>query len=209
MSHRIAIIGTNSLARECYWTLKATMENDSSINFQGFLSFEGFVGDLKELAHLHIGSDDDYSPTPGDRLVIGIANPKIRLRLYDKWKKRKASFFNIIHPETIVNGPVDFGEGNILKGYSAVSCNTHLGEGNLYNGVVIAHDVTIGRSNMFGVGVKLLGGVKVGSCNSFGVDSVALPGARIGDNNTIAPGAVIYKGCRNNCVMAGNPALPL
>jgi acetyltransferase-like isoleucine patch superfamily enzyme len=31
--------------------------------------------------------------------------------------------------------------------------------------------------------------------------------AKIGNNNVIAPGAFVYKGCRDGCLMAGNPAL--
>ena len=36
-----------------------------------------------------------------------------------------------------------------------------------------------------------------------------LPKARIGNRNILAPGSFVYKGCRDNCRLAGNPALNL
>jgi len=36
-----------------------------------------------------------------------------------------------------------------------------------------------------------------------------LSGAKIGNDNTIAPGAFVYKGCRDNRLLAGNPALDI
>ena len=33
--------------------------------------------------------------------------------------------------------------------------------------------------------------------------------SKIGDNNKIAPLSAVYKGCKNNCYMAGNPALKI
>ena len=59
--------------------------------------------------------------------------------------------------------------------------------------------------------------------NSLGIELVKIPKSNklydaikshpdirlchIGDNNIIAPLSAVYKGCKNNCYMSGNPAL--
>lgn len=211
MGIKAVIIGNGSAARECYWTLRDVMEADSSISFKGFLAFEGFQGNLEELAEYELGSDDDYRQSSDEAFIIGNGNPSLRIKIYEKWKSRSARFMNLIHPTGILYKSLDLGEANVLTPLCCISCNVKLGEANYYNGptVVLAHDVQLGRGNVLAPGVKLLGGVKVGSGNSFGADATVLPGGRVGDGNKIAPGAVLYKGCRNNKIMAGNPAISL
>lgn len=207
MLHGVVMIGNSGAGRECYWLLQDVMKADSAVSFKGFLSFEGFAGDLKELSAHALGSDDAYSIQPNDVFVIAIGDPHLRLKAYAKWKARGAQFFTLIHPSATINETAAVGEANIFTRDCYISCNVSIGNANFFNGQVsVGHDCSIGDANFFGPYSLLLSNNRIASCNLLGARSVLLPGAKIGNGNTLAAGAYVYKGCRDNCVMAGNPA---
>jgi NDP-sugar pyrophosphorylase family protein len=202
------ILGNAGAARECFWLLRDVMKERDDVFFKGFLAFEGYAGKLRELADLALGPDDAYIFAPDDVFIIGIGLPALRLKAFHKWKDRGARFMNLTHPTVRRVAEADAGEGNVLAHNCHISCNVTLGNANYLNGsVVVGHDSRIGDGNFFGPFAVVLGDAAIGSGNSFGVHSVVLAGARIGNGNTIAPGAYVYKGCGDNRVLAGNPAL--
>jgi acetyltransferase-like isoleucine patch superfamily enzyme len=206
----VLIIGNSGAARECYWLLRDVMQQQGDLSFKGFLSFEGYLGELRELSDLQLGVDDTYVPVADDVFVIGIGAPDLRMKAFCKWKERGAEFFTLVHPVCTIQSGVTLGEANIFACASYISCNTSLGSANYFNGsVVVGHDVTLGDANFFAPFSFVGGDVRIGSRNSFGVRSTVLAKARIGNDNTIAPGAFVYKGCRNNTIMSGNPALDI
>lgn len=207
MKKRLVIIGNSGSARECYWLLREVVEKEENLDFKGFLAFEGYQGNLCDLAGYYLGSDDAYQAAPEDVFVIGIGTPALRLKAFYKWKARGARFINLIHPNVRFTGAIPLGEANILASGTYISCNSALGDANYLNGsVLVGHDSRIGNGNFFAPYCVLLGETVIGSGNSFGVHSVVLAGAKIGDGNTIAPGAYVFKGCKDGRVMAGNPA---
>ena len=206
----VLIIGNAGAARECCWLLRDAMQQHGDLAFKGFLSFEGYPGELREMADRQLGVDDAYAPAPGDVFVIGIGEPALRMKAFRKWKTRGAEFLTLIHPVCTLLPNVTLGEANILARACHISCNTAIGSANYLNGsVTLGHDVTVGDANFFGPFNLVLGDVRIGSGNSFGAHAVVLARANIGSNNTIAPGAFIYKGCRDGRLMAGNPALDI
>lgn len=208
MAGGVVIIGNSGAARECYWNALDMLGD--SFRFRGFLAYEGFPGELKELSGLEIGSDESFTPRPDDVFVIGIGSPELRSRAFAKWKARGARFLTLIHPVSFLSPGTVMGEGNIVACSCYVSCNVEIGSANFLNGsVTLGHDARVGDANFFGTFSLILGGATIGSQNAFGVRSTVLPGAKIGDGNTIAPGAFIYKGCGNGRLMAGNPALDM
>jgi acetyltransferase-like isoleucine patch superfamily enzyme len=206
----VVIIGNSGAARECYWLLPEMLKTREDLYFKGFLAFEGYKGDLRDLASFALGSDDDYVSEAGDLFVIGMGLPALRLGAFRKWKARGARFLNLIHPSVILVGNAALGEGNILASGVYISCGAELGDANYLNGrVIIGHDARVGDGNFFGPCSLVLGGARIGGGNSFGVQAAVLAGAKIGDGNTIAPGAYVYKGCGDGRVLAGNPALDI
>jgi sugar O-acyltransferase (sialic acid O-acetyltransferase NeuD family) len=203
----VVIIGNSGAARECHWLLGEVAQREPDLAFKGFLAFEGYAGDLRGLSHLQMGNDDDYAAAPGDVFAIGIGLPALRQKAFDKWKQRGAAFINLIHPSVTVLPEAQMGEANTINSGSFLSWGTIIGNANHLNGgITLGHDVVVGDANFFAPDALVLGEVRIGSRNSFGVRSTVLAKARIGNDNTIAPGAFIYKGCRDNAIMAGNPA---
>lgn len=208
MKKRLVIIGNSGAARECYWLARDCMDAGAGMEFRGFLSLEGYQGQLHELSEHFLGVDDAYTPARDDVFVIGIGEPALRRKAFLKWKGRGAEFVTLIHPRAQLIGDISLGQANILHCDSYISCNTKIGDANYLNGsVVIGHDATIGDYNFFAPFSLVLGGAAVGSENTLGVHSVLFAHARIGNSNKIAPGSYVYKGCGNAKVMMGNPAL--
>jgi acetyltransferase-like isoleucine patch superfamily enzyme len=206
----VVIIGNAGAARECYWLLRDVMQEQKNLSFKGFLAFEGHNGDLRELRGMELGFDDQYAPGNDDVFLIGIGMPALRLKAFHKWKEKGVRFMNLVHPSVRLVGEVALGEANILAHHCHISCNASLVDANYLNGsVVVGHDTRIGSGNFFAPFCMALGDVSIGDGNAFGLHSAALAGAKIGHNNRIAPGAYVYKGCGDNRVLAGNPALDM
>lgn len=213
MQH-IIIIGNSGAAHECHQLFTDCWWHSPSFRFstmfKGFLSYKGYVGNLGELSFLALGDMDTYELQPHDRFIIGIGNPALRCEIYTAMKKRGASFLNLISPWSYIPGDFKMGEGNIINSSCNFSCGSVIGNANYFNGGVrLGHDVHIGNFNFFGPSTTVLGGANVGDGNIIAVQSTLLERSHIGDHNHLHPASVIFKGCGNDCRMAGNPALKM
>lgn len=209
---QVVIIGNSGAARECYWILQDLLQSAPSLRhyykFHGFLDWKGYPNNLKELATLYLGTADSYKISAEDLFVIGVGEPNLRKVIFEEFKAHNATFMNLIHPWTDICASAEMGEGNVFQRGCTVYCNAKIGNGNYINGAAnISHDAQIGSFNFLGPYSLVLGGAQVGSCNHLGPHSVLLEHSVMGDGNLLAPGSTIYKGCKNNCRMAGNPAL--
>ncbi len=209
----IIIIGNSGAARECYWVLQEVFANNTWENhsiFMGFLSWKAYQGDLKELSHFYLGDCDTHEVSSENCYIIGIANPHIRQQIFKELSAKNANFMNLVHPSVYICPSARLGQANVLQRGSTVYCNAQLGNGNYLNGAVnLAHDAAVGDFNLLGPYCMVLGNATMGSHNQLAPYCVLLNNTKIGHNNILAPNSFIYKGCKDNCRMAGNPALKI
>lgn len=208
---KIYIVGGNGFARECYYNIQLMAKTCPEIEVAGFLGHGGYghTVDYKHLQHLYLGEESEHKFVSGEYAVIGAAYPEIRKVIYDDLMKRGVQFFTI-HVGDPLNESVDIGEANIFIPFFSCSCNVKIGHGNVFNGEVgVGHDVVIGDFNFFGPRANVLGGVSIQHNNTFGSNTIVMPKAKIGCNNKISPLSVVYKGCRNNAYLHGNPAMKI
>ncbi len=209
---QIIIIGNSGAARECYWLLQDVFSHDVTLSqeytFAGFLSWKGYVADLKELHTKFLGNSDEHHVCPETLYIIGIASPQLRQQVFEEFSKKNAQFMNLIHPTAYICPSASMGQANILQRSTTLYCNAKLGNGNYLNGSVnLAHDATVKDFNLLGPGSMVLGNAQVGSANQLAPHCILLNNTTIGNNNILAPNTCIYKGCRDNCRMMGSPAL--
>ncbi len=207
---KVYVVGGKGFAKECYMHIMYMINLDPTINFGGFIGHNGYKVDFDNLNHLFVCDLAEFEFGAEDYAVIGAAYPKLREIIYDDIKKKENSkFFTIVLTSHSYLSPlVEYGEGNIFMTPCTPSVHVKIGNANVFNGdVIIGHDTVIGDFNFFGGKSQILGECKIGNSNTFGVNSILLPKAKIGNNNKIAPLSAVYKGCKNNCVMLGNPAL--
>ena len=206
----VVIVGNSGFARECHIMLRQMMRADAEISFRGFLSFEGYEADLKEQSENFIGVDDNYTFAPHEAAVIGIGDPTLRRKAFEKLRGKDVPFFTLIHPSSYVDDSTVLGEANIIGANCHISCDCSIGNANVLNGLVhIGHDTAVGHYNFIAPNVQVLGCVRMGDRNSVGATSVILPHARMGDGNIIAPLSAVYKGCGSGVYMAGSPAVKM
>lgn len=205
----VVIVGNSGAARECYWLLRVAREADEKVPpFKGFLAWKGYAGQLCELARFSLGSSQDYQPAHDDLFVIGMGKPALRLAAYAWLKSLQARFYTLMHPNAYVCPSAVVGEANIFQRDCVVQANAGIGNANFFNGgVIVGHDAVIGDGNTFNLYTGISGNVRLGNANQLAPGCVVLEHAKIGNWNIFAPGAVIYKGCRDHCLMSGNPAL--
>ena len=206
----VYIVGGDGFARECYMHLQTITGYGSEIKFGGFLGHGGYGAgvDYKSFQRLYIGEVSEHQFTTDEYVVIGAGYPNLRKKIYTELKARGINFFNIITPSCGIEPSSEIGECNVIVEFSKISVNCKIGNGNVFNcNIIVGHDSTIGDFNFFGPRSSILGNVKIGNENQIGTNSVLLPKAKIGNNNIIAPLSAVYKGCKDKCYMAGNPAL--
>ncbi len=205
---KVFIVGGDGFARECHSNLNVMKRDDPSIEFGGFLGHGGYghTVNYKHLQKFYLGEESDHVFKDDEYAVIGAGYPELRRKIYNDLKKRDVRFLNIIC--TPLDPSVCCGEANIFVPPFFGSVNLTIGNGNVFNGnVIVGHDTEIGDFNFFGPRSSVLGAVKIGNDNTVGTNAVILPHAKIGNNNKVAPLSAVYKGCRDNCYMLGNPAL--
>lgn len=207
MTKRIFIVGGNGFAKECVQYVRWNIAAGADMELGGLVGHNGYVVDFGELNNLFVGDLSKMNFGPDDYCVIGAGYPELRRKIYNDIVKQGGQFINLCIGCFIPDG-VSIGAGNIfistqLNGYTGIE----IGNGNLFNGnVVVGHDTKIDDFNFFGPSAHILGDVKIGNDNIIGTNAVMLAHATIGNHNKIAPLSCVYRGCRDNCYMMGNPA---
>ena len=211
---KLIIIGTGEFSREVYSYIKIS-KNEKDIFFKGFLDYTSkFLKEFK-LEKLFLGDEDSYKFSKLDYVLIAIADPVKRKKIFLKIKdKKNIKFFNYIHESAIINkNVVEIGEGNFFGPNCVLTHNIKLGSFNIFNTMVsIGHDAKIGSFNTLNSHCDITGKVNIGNGNFFGSRVSLLPSAEISNCNKVSAGSVIYKKLNNNKkfknkgIFHGNPA---
>lgn len=206
---KIYIVGGNGFARECYCYIEEISKINPEIVFAGFLGHGGYghTVDYINLQKYYKGEVSDHKFQDDEYVVIGAGYPELRCKIFEDLKAMNVKFYTLFTVNSSINDYVEIGEGNIFNETRITSPHIKIGNGNLFNDeIIVGHDVEVGDFNFLGPRSQLLGSVKVGNMNTIGANAILLPSSKIGNNNKIAPLSAIYKGCKNNCYMMGNPA---
>ncbi|MEO8236816.1 MAG: acetyltransferase [Flavobacterium sp.] len=150
----------------------------------------------------------DYFNTIDNRFTIGIGNPILRKKLFDKFISLGGVFTSTISPSANVGSfDVHIGNGtNMLSGV-IISNSSKIGMGCIvYYNSIITHDCKIGDFVEISPSVTLLGRSTVGSYSQIGSNVTILPDKAIGKNVIIGAGSVVTKDIPDNCVAVGTPA---
>ena len=149
-----------------------------------------------------------YLKTIDNQFTIGIGNPVLRKRLYDKFIALGGEFTSTISPLATIGC---FGnhieEGcNIMTG-TVITSDLTIKKGTLINlNCTIGHDSVIGEFVELSPGVHISGNCTIGDYTVFGTNATMLPKLTIGKNVVIGAGSVVTKDLPDNCVAVGIPA---
>lgn len=149
-------------------------------------------------------------PTPLS-VAIAIGTPQTVRTLTERIKNPNIDFPNLIAPSAVVADPASLkmGRGNLVCGFSWLSCNVVMGDFNLLNGyITVGHDARIGSCNVFMPSCHISGGVEMGNCNFFGLNSAVLQYVKIGSDVRVGAGAIVMRNAtKEGSLYMGNPAM--
>jgi sugar O-acyltransferase (sialic acid O-acetyltransferase NeuD family) len=195
---RLFIIGAGGFGRELEsWISRIPNEKLPWI-LAGFIddkpdSLNESARDLK-----YIGTTD-YLFHEDDSVIIAIANPDDKEKLYQKMKS-KVRFITYIDPTAIIGKYTKIGEGCVICPNSIISANAILGDCVTVNlGSQIGHDAKVGSFSSLMGNVDIGGSSSLGKKCYMGTQSCLTPKIKLGDDITIGIGSVVV----NNLVEPG------
>lgn len=149
-----------------------------------------------------------YFKATSKKFTIGIGNPILRKKLYDKFTSLGGEFTSTISPFAQVGffgNQIETG-CNIMTG-TIITSDIQIKKGTLINlNCTIGHDSIIGNFVELSPGVHISGNCKIGDFTVFGTNATMLPKLNVGKNVIVGAGSVVTKDLPDNCVAVGIPA---
>src|SRR5690625_775112 len=141
----IVIIGAGGYGREVAWLIEDINKENPQWNIIGFVDDnESIQG--KQLGEYKVIGTTDYLMEKELNVVIAIANPFIREKIYNKLKSTKNLFPTLIHPSVIYSDSVIFEQGVVVSAGSIVTVDITIDDFVIIDrGCNIGHETKISK----------------------------------------------------------------
>ena len=204
---RLLIIGAGGCGREVLQWAKDIQKEKATWTSICFLDDDPQVLDAFKLKEVVAGAIDGYQPCNGDEFICAIGDPVTRLAICNTFRKKGASFTNVIHPTVIIADYSSIGTGVILCPRTIISTNVQIGDFVLINTSCVAgHDVTLEQGCTLSAQCDLMGGAYLEEATFLGSGARIFPTIRVGKGAKIGAGSVVIRNVPANVSVFGNPA---
>lgn len=156
----------------------------------------------------HLEDAENYFTTTDKKFTIGIGNPILREKVYEKFIAIGGEFTSVVscHSEIGSYG-ISIGDGCIIMGGVRISNDVKIGKGTMvYYNSVITHDVEIGKFAELSPNVSILGRAKIGNYTHIATGAIVFPDVKIGNNVIVGAGSLVTRDLPDNCTAVGIPA---
>ena len=142
--------------------------------------------------------------------MVGIGEPVIREKIFNKVKERGYNFATLVHPSASVAGNARIEEGTVICYNAYVSVDTYLAENSLVQPMsVVGHGCMIGKNSVISAFVSMGGNSRIGDNSFVGMNVPIKQGAVIGSGSVVGMGSVVVRDIPDGVVAVGNPARPM
>lgn len=149
-----------------------------------------------------------YFQNTDRRFTIGIGNPELRQKLYNKFIELGGVYCSTIASTSIIGhygNSIEAGCNIMQK--TIITNDVRVGKGVIINQLSsIGHDVIIGDFVEICPSVSVSGNCTIGKKTFIGTNAVILPKITIGENVIIGAGSIVTKNLPDNCTAVGIPA---
>lgn len=207
-AERWLIVGAGGFGREIFYWTQGQVQSTGQDFPIGFLDdnpdcFKTFPS----LAPYWVDRISDYVPRPGDRLLMAIGDPTIKLQIGQKLIDRGATFATYIHPKAVVTADAKLGTGCIVCPLTVICCNVTVGDFVALNlGTVVGHDSTISDGCTLSPHANVSGQSYLERGVFIGCQAVILPKVHVGEFARIGAGSSVIGHVRSHSTMLGVPA---
>lgn len=140
-------------------------------------------------------------------VIIALGTPKHRKTLYDKVKRAKYSFANVISPKATISKDAKLGTGIIVEMSSYIGFDATISDNTFISGgVCVGHHTIVGKHCVVLQYSVLAGGVLLGDSSFVGQNSTIRERTNIGDKSVISMSSAVFNDVPSGMVVMGNPA---
>ena len=142
--------------------------------------------------------------------ICAIGDNKVRSQKYQFLKKEGFNMLSIVHPKSLIDTKVEYGNNVIIEMGTAIHTCSIIG-----NNVFLGGDALIGHHNKIGNHVLIGGNVSFGGSVitedyvSIGVGASIKPGVKLGRGSVIGVGAAVINDVLPGTTVVGVPAKPI
>ncbi|NOI37752.1 acetyltransferase [Vibrio sp. 070316B] len=207
MNKTFYILGAGGFAREVYSYLRENRFKIDGFSCAGFLDDNPQALDDFFLEHSIVNGLLTKELPKCSKLVMAIANPSLKEKLYKFYKNLGHEFITYVHDSAFVGESVVLGEGTIVSPQSVITANVSIGNCNTINVLsTIGHDAKIGDFCTLSGHCDITGFVELGSKVFVGSSAAVIPKVKVGNDAVIGAGSVVISKVKPGLTVFGNPA---
>lgn len=202
------LVGAKGFAKEVFEIVFKNKQSESIV-FYDDINLNGTQTIFEDYVVLQsIEEAKDYFEKKDNRFCIGVGNPILRKKMFDKFTQINGIPTSTISVDAKIGSKeVIVGVGTTILDGAIISNSVTIGTGCiLYYNAILTHDCKVGDFVEISPAAILLGRCTVGSYTQIGANSTILPDITIGSNVIVGAGAIVTKNVPDNCVVYGNPA---
>ena len=201
------IVGAGGFSREIYDYLSTTEFEYEGLKLVGFLDDDLTQLEQFDIEHSIVGVLQNSNIPEGSTLIMGIANPALKEKIFKFYSELGIRFITYIHATATVGKYVDLGEGGVICPNVTLTTNIKVGLCATINAhSSIGHDVIMGDFCTLSGHCDITGGVNVGDRVIFGSHALVIPRKIVESDSVVGAGSVVIKKVRTGTTVFGNPA---
>lgn len=142
--------------------------------------------------------------------MVGLGEPVIREKIYNKVKDKGYSFAILVHPSASVAESAVLEEGTMVSYNAFVSIKAHLHTNTLIQPMAsVHHECKIGRNSVVSASAVMGGNSSLGYNSFIGLGASVKQGISVGNGSVVGMGTVVIKAVSDRVMVVGNPARPI